>query len=224
MSQQTADNIIKIRSALPDSVKLVAVSKFHPAEVIKEAYGAGQKIFGESRVQELLAKKESLPSDIEWHFIGHLQTNKVKNIVPFITLIHSGDSERVLAEINRCAEKAGRKVNVLLQLHVAQEETKTGFTPDELALYMERGDWRAFTSIAISGVMGMASFVEDELQIRREFTAIRNVFDELRRRYFQDDGNFSVCSMGMSHDYRIAVECGSTMVRIGTTIFGEREY
>lgn len=224
MSQQTADNIKKIKDTLPDGVKLVAVSKFHPAEVIKEAYEAGQKIFGESRVQELLAKKGELPPDIEWHFIGHLQTNKVKNIVPFITLIHSGDSEHLLEEINRCAEKTGRKVNVLLQLHVAMEETKSGFTPDELTEYMAQGKWKTLTSLTISGVMGMASFVEDESRIRKEFTTIRAVFDNLKQQYFRNDDKFAICSMGMSHDYPIAVECGSTMVRIGTTIFGAREY
>lgn len=224
MSQQTADNIKKIKATLPCGVELVAVSKFHPEEVIKEAYRAGQRIFGESRVQELLAKKDLLPADIEWHFIGHLQTNKVKNIVPFITLIHSGDSERILDEINRCAEKIGRKVRVLLQLHVAEEETKTGFTPEELYEYMSHEKWRTLNHITISGVMGMASFVENEEQIRKEFTEIRAVFDNLKKQYFPNDDGFAICSMGMSHDYRIAVECGSTMVRIGTTIFGKREY
>lgn len=224
MSQQTADNIKNVKAALPSGVELVAVSKFHPAEVIKEAYDAGQKIFGESRVQELLAKKDGLPGDIEWHFIGHLQTNKVKNIVPFITLIHSGDSERVLDEINRCAAKIGRKVNVLLQLHVAREETKSGFTPEELYQYMEQGKWRTLTSVTIKGVMGMASFVEDETLIRKEFSEIRTIYDNLKRRYFPDDEKFSICSMGMTHDYQTAVECGSNMVRIGTAIFGEREY
>lgn len=224
MSQQIADKIKNIKATLPPDVKLVAVSKFHPAEVIKEAYAAGQKIFGESRVQELLIKKDQLPAEIEWHFIGHLQTNKVKSIAPFITLIHSGDSERILDEINRCAVKAGRKINVLLQLHVAREETKSGFTPDELMQYMKQGKWRTLTSIAICGVMGMASNTDNEAQIREEFKLIKSIFDDIKHLYYATDEKFSICSMGMSHDYQTAVECGSTMVRIGTTIFGEREY
>lgn len=224
MSQHIADNIKSIKATLPDGVELVAVSKFHPAEIIKKAYDAGQKIFGESRVQELLIKKNDLPPDIEWHFIGHLQTNKVKNIVPFITLIHSGDSERILDEINRCAQKAGRKVKVLLQLHVAREETKSGFTPAELSDYMAQGKWKTLTSLEICGVMGMASNIDDEAQIRSEFSQIRSIFDTLKQKYYADNEKFAICSMGMSHDYQIAVECKSTMVRIGTTIFGEREY
>ncbi len=218
------ENINRYRASLPEGVKLCAVSKFHPETSIMEAYGTGQRIFGESRVQELLPKFQNLPTDIEWHFIGHLQTNKVKYIAPFISLIHSGDSVKLLKEINSCARKEGRIIDVLLQLHVAQEETKSGFTPSELYDYMASGEWRELENIQIRGVMGMATFTEDESIIESEFKQIRQAYEDIRQQYFQDDIKFSYCSMGMSDDYPLAIECGSNIVRVGTGIFGERIY
>ena len=218
------ENINKYKASLPEGVELCAVSKFHPAESIKEAYDAGQRIFGESRVQELIVKQPVLPEDIEWHFIGHLQTNKIKYIVPFVSLIHSGDSPKVLKEINNCAKKCGRVVDVLLQLHVAQEETKSGFTPFELQEYMATGEWVALQNIQLRGVMGMATFTDDEKQIESEFRTIRAEFDKIKAEYFQNDDKFSYCSMGMSDDYHLAIENGSNIVRVGSGIFGERIY
>lgn len=218
------ENIERYRASLPQGVKLCAVSKFHPIESILEAYEAGQRIFGESRVQELLPKQEALPSDIEWHFIGHLQTNKVKYIVPFITLIHSGDSKKLIKEIDLCAKKIGRKVGVLLQLHVADEETKSGFTINELDEYMASGEWRELHNIEIRGVMGMATYTQDQSQIASEFKTIRQEFEKIKQKYFANDEKFACCSMGMSDDYLIAVEYGTTIVRVGTAIFGERIY
>lgn len=218
------ENINKYKASLPEGVKLCAVSKFHPAESIKEAYDAGQRIFGESRVQELIVKQSVLPEDIEWHFIGHLQTNKIKYIVPFVSLIHSGDSPKVLKEINNCAKKCGRVVDVLLQLHVAQEETKSGFMPSELQEYMATGEWRALENVQIRGVMGMATFTDDEKQVELEFKTIRQEFEKIKQQYFLEDEKFSYCSMGMSDDYLLAIENGSNIVRVGTGIFGERIY
>lgn len=218
------ENINRCKASLPQGVELCAVSKFHPEVSLLEAYNAGQRIFGESRVQELLPKSQNLPSDIEWHFIGHLQTNKVKYIAPFISLIHSGDSVKLLKEINSCAKKEGRVIDVLLQLHVAQEETKSGFSPAELYDYMASEKWRELTNIQIRGVMGMATFTEDEALIESEFKQIRKAFDDIRQQYFQNNDKFSYCSMGMSDDYPLAIECGSNIVRVGTGIFGERIY
>ena len=218
------ENINRYRASLPQGVKLCAVSKFHPEASLLEAYNAGQRIFGESRVQELLPKSQNLPSDIEWHFIGHLQTNKVKYIAPFISLIHSGDSVKLLKEINSCAKKEGRVIDVLLQLHVAQEETKSGFTPFELQEYMATGEWVALQNIQLRGVMGMATFTDDEKQIESEFRTIRAEFDKIKAEYFQNDDKFSYCSMGMSDDYHLAIENGSNIVRVGSGIFGERIY
>ncbi len=219
-----AQEIININNELPSTVKLVAVSKFHPAESIEQAYGAGQRIFAESRPQELAAKADVLPKDIEWHFIGHLQTNKVKYIVPFISLIHSGDSAKLLNEINRCAKKEGRVVDVLLQIHVAEEESKSGFYPAELQEYMATGQWRELHNIHLCGVMGMATYTDDQEQIVSEFKTIRGEFDKIKQQYFSDDDKFSYCSMGMSDDYLLAIECGSNIIRVGTDIFGERKY
>ena len=218
------ENINQYKASLPEGVELCAVSKFHPETSIMEAYNAGQRIFGESRVQELLPKFQNLPTDIEWHFIGHLQTNKVKYIAPFVSLIHSGDSIKLLKEINSCAKKEGRVIDVLLQLHVAQEETKSGFAPSELYDYMASGEWRALENIQIRGVMGMATFTEDNALIESEFRQIRHVFEYLAQQYFKDNIKFSYCSMGMSDDYLLAIECGSNIVRVGTGIFGERIY
>jgi pyridoxal phosphate enzyme (YggS family) len=217
-------NLEAIRAQLPEGVTLVAVSKFHPAEAIREAYDAGQRIFGESREQEFKAKVEALPSDIEWHFIGHLQTNKVRAVVPHASLIHSVDSARLLTEIDKAAARIGRRVDILLQAHVAQEESKYGFLPEELiALLSERGP-EAWPNVRIRGVMGMASLTDDEAQIAREFGRLRALFDELQSRFFAAEPSFDTRSYGMSDDWHIALREGSNMVRIGSSIFGARQY
>lgn len=219
-----SSEIERLNKELPSTVKLVAVSKFNPSEAIMEAYQAGQRIFGESRPQELLQKVQELPSDIQWHFIGHLQTNKLKMVLPYAALIHSVDSERLLMEINKYAVKNGLKVRCLLELFVAQEETKQGFSKEELLQLMDKLQQEPLEGVEICGLMGMASFVDDEQQIRGEFAALKQTFDQIREKYISTHPNFNELSMGMSGDYRIAVEMGSTMVRIGTTIFGARNY
>ena len=211
-------------SALPEGVVLVAVSKFHPVEALREAYDAGQRIFGESRANEMASKAAALPDDIEWHFIGHLQTNKVRTVVPHASLIHSIDSPRLLDAVDAEALRESRRVKVLMQLHVAKEETKFGFTPDELTDYLTPERVEALRATDIVGVMGMASNVDDEERIRRDFRDIRTTFDTLKAGVFAGKPEFSIISMGMSHDWPIAVAEGANMVRIGTTIFGEREY
>ena len=217
-------NLEAVRASLPTGVTLVAVSKYHPAEAIREAYEAGQRVFGESKVQELTAKVKALPNDIEWHFIGHLQTNKVKQLIPHVALIHSVDSERLLDEISKQAVRAERTVDVLLQLHVAQEETKYGFTPDEVVgLLLERGA-DGWAGIRIRGIMGMASLTDDEAQIRREFGLLKQTFNLLSERIFAQCPWFDIRSYGMSDDYPLAVEEGSTMVRVGSRNFGARVY
>ena len=219
-----SSEIERLNNELPSTVKLVAVSKFNPSEAIMEAYQAGQRIFGESRPQELLQKVQELPSDIQWHFIGHLQTNKLKMVLPYATLIHSVDSERLLKEINKYAVKNGLKVKCLLELFVAQEETKQGFSKEELLALMDSMQNDPLEGVEICGLMGMASFVDDQQQIRGEFAALKETFDHVREKYISTHPNFNELSMGMSGDYKIAVEMGSTMVRIGTTIFGARNY
>jgi len=219
-----ADRIKTIRATLPAGVELVAVSKFHPAEAIMEAYGAGQRIFGESRATELRSKAATLPNDISWHFIGHLQTNKVRMVTPIVDIIHSIDSERLLQTVDAEARRIGRRIDILLQLHVAQEETKTGFTPDELIKIAESGVFDTLTGVRVRGVMGMASNTDDTDRIAADFSTIRSVFDTLAAGVFANCPEFDTVSMGMSHDYAEAIAHGSTMVRIGTTIFGDREY
>ncbi len=219
-----AQNIAQLKAALPEGVRLVAVSKFHPVEALREAYDAGQRIFGESRAQELRAKREQLPDDIEWHFIGPLQSNKVKDIAPFIHLIHSIDSLKLLEEVDKQARKNGRVIPVLLEIHVAKEESKHGFTPDECEELIRGGALSDLKNVRLRGLMGMATNTDDTGQIRKEFRQIRGLFDHLKNTYFKDDPNFTEISMGMSHDYPIAVQEGSTLVRVGTRIFGEREY
>ena len=219
-----SSEIERLNNELPSTVKLVAVSKFNPSEAIMEAYQAGQRIFGESRPQELLQKVQELPCDIQWHFIGHLQTNKLKMVLPYASLIHSVDSERLLMEINKYAVKNNLKVKCLLELFVAQEETKQGFSKEELMQLMEKLQREPLEGVEICGLMGMASFVDDEQQIRGEFAALKEAFDQVREKYISTHPNFNELSMGMSGDYKIAVEMGSTMVRIGTTIFGARNY
>ena len=219
-----SSEIERLNNELPSTVKLVAVSKFNPSEAIMEAYQAGQRIFGESRPQELLQKVQELPCDIQWHFIGHLQTNKLKMVLPYVSLIHSVDSERLLMEINKYAVKNNLKVKCLLELFVAQEETKQGFSKEELMQLMDKLQQQPLEGVEICGLMGMASFVDDEQQIRGEFAALKQAFDQIREKYISTHPNFNELSMGMSGDYKIAVEMGSTMVRIGTTIFGARNY
>ena len=214
----------EVLSDLPDGVRLVAVSKFHPAEAIQTAYEAGQRIFGESREQELSAKQAQLPADIEWHFIGHLQTNKVKYIAPYIAMIHAVDTYKLLAEIDRQAAKAGRIIPCLLEIHIAQEASKYGFTFDSCREMLRSEPWQSLQHVRIAGVMGMATNTDDEAQIRQEFASLKAFADELKESFFADNADFREVSMGMSHDYRLAVAEGSTLVRVGSKIFGERIY
>ena len=217
-------NLHEVLNNLPAGVRLVAISKYHPNEFIEAAYAEGQRIFGESHEQELRQKVETLPRDIQWHFIGHLQTNKVKYIAPYITMIEAVDSLKLLLEIEKQATRNERVIDVLLELHIAAEETKYGLTADALYELLDGGEWRQLQHVRICGLMMMASNVDDEQQIRSEFQLARHLFDEVKSRYFADCDYFCERSWGMSHDYRIACEEGSTMVRIGTTIFGPRIY
>ena len=217
-------NLREVLSHLPQGVRLVAISKYHPNEYIEAAYAEGQRTFGESHEQELRQKVETLPGDIRWHFIGHLQTNKVKYIAPYITMIEAVDSLKLLKEIDKQAAKCERVIDVLLELHIAEDETKYGLTPDALRELLAGGEWRTLQHVRICGLMMMASYVDDEQQIRSEFRLAHSLFDEVKARYFADCDYFCERSWGMSHDYRIAVDEGSTMVRIGTTIFGPRVY
>lgn len=214
----------EIKSELPQTTQLVAVSKFHPAEAIKEAYDAGQRIFGESKVQELENKHTVLPKDIEWHFIGHLQTNKVKYIAPYISMIHAVDSYKLLDEINKQAAKSNRIIPCLLEIHIAQEETKYGFTPDKCTEMLNEGKWKDLKNISISGIMGMATNTDDEVMVEKEFIKLETYFKELKSTIFKEYDSFKEMSMGMSEDYHLAIRHGSTFVRIGSKIFGIRNY
>lgn len=218
------NNLLEVKAEIPQGVELVAISKYHLVEALQEAYDAGQRIFGESHVQELVGKEAVLPKDIIWHFIGHLQTNKVKYIAPFISLIHAVDTMKLLKEIDKQAEKAGRKINCLLQMHIAQEETKFGFAPDELKEMLAAGEWRQYEHVNIVGLMCMATNTDDDNQIRNEFHFARTIFDEVKKTYFEEDSLFKELSMGMSSDYPIAIQEGCTMVRVGSKIFGNRVY
>lgn len=217
-------NLSRVLADLPPGVRLVAISKYHPNEYIEAAYDLGQRIFGESHEQELRQKHGSLPQDIEWHFIGHLQTNKVKYIAPYISMVEAVDSMKLLREINKQAKNCGRTIKVLLELHIAEEETKYGLTLDACRQLLDAGEWRQLDHVQICGLMMMASFVDDENQIRREMTMAADFFDEVKARHFAHDDAFCERSWGMSHDYKIALECRSTMIRVGTTIFGPRVY
>ena len=217
-------NLTEVLANLPANVRLVAVSKFHPKEAIEAAYAVGQRIFGESKVQELQDKQQTLPKDIEWHFIGHLQTNKVKYIAPYIALIHAVDSYKLLAEINKQAAKAGRTIPCLLEIHIAQEDSKYGFTMDSCREMLSRNEWKNLEHVTIAGVMGMATNTEDNDQIYHEFNSLHEFFKELKTKYFADNNSFKEISMGMSQDYQLAIEAGSTLVRVGSHIFGERNY
>lgn len=222
METDVAKNLKEVLGNLPEGVRLVAISKFHPNEYIEAAYAAGQRIFGESREQELRLKAEQLPKDIQWHFIGHLQGNKVKSIAPYISMIESVDTFKLMKEINKQAEKNNRVIDILLELHVADEETKFGFSFEACRSMLAEGLWKQMTNIRIRGLMMMASNVEDENQIASEMNKAADFFDEVKQDYFADADYFSERSWGMSHDYKIAVKCRSTMVRVGTTIFGAR--
>ncbi len=217
-------NLEEIRGRLPENVTLVAVSKTKPNEMILEAYGAGQRIFGENKVQELTDKAEALPGDIEWHMIGHLQRNKVKYIAPFVSLIHGVDSLRLLRAINKEGVKNDRVIPCLLQMHIASEETKFGLDETELNELLESPDYKSFLNVEIRGLMGMATFTNDETIVAKEFRSLKNIFDRVRNEYFKNDSSFSVLSMGMSGDYQLAIAEGSNMVRVGSSIFGERNY
>ena len=219
-----ANNLKEVLGNLPAGVRLVAISKFHPNEYIEAAYAEGQRIFGESHEQELAKKVETLPKDIEWHFIGHLQTNKVKYIAPYIAMVEAVDSLKLLKEINKQAAKHDRVIKVLLELHIAEEETKYGLTLDACRELLDAGEWRELNHVQICGLMMMASNTDDTVQIEKEFDTAARFFDEVKEKYFADDDAFCERSWGMSHDYKIAVQHGSTMVRVGTTIFGPRIY
>lgn len=217
------ENLLKIKNSIPEQVTLVAVSKTKPNEAILEAYQAGQRVFGENKVQELTEKYESLPKDIEWHMIGHLQTNKVKYIAPFVSLIHGIDSLKLLKEVNKRAKQNNRIINCLLQIHIAEEDTKFGFDENEVKDLLDCDEFKGLENVKIIGLMGMATFTVDESQIRREFKSLKSLFNQLKT---LNTFNFqlSTLSMGMSGDYKIAIEEGSSMVRVGSAIFGERNY
>jgi len=219
-----AENIDLIRTNLPSNVQLVAVSKTKPAELLMEAYRHGQRDFGENKVQEVVWKQEGLPKDIDWHFIGHLQTNKVKYIAPFVHLIHGVDSLKLLRTIDSEAKKAGRIIPCLLQFYIADEETKFGFSLDEAVEMLKSAEYSSLKHISISGVMGMATYTDDVDQVRKEFSHLKAIFDQLKTEFFAEVPGFKEISMGMSGDYRIAIEEGSTMIRIRSTIFGERNF
>ena len=218
------DSLASVKATLPGGVRLIAVSKTHSTERILEAYNAGQRAFGENKVQELVPKYEALPKDIEWHLIGHLQRNKVKLVVPFVSLIHSVDSEKLLSAIDQEAEKAGREVKCLIQVHIAEEETKFGFTPDEAFRFFVDKHPAAYKHVRIAGLMGMATLTDDTTRIRKEFFLLHDLFEKVRTEGNVTKEDFSTLSMGMSSDYPIAVESGSTMVRVGSAIFGKRDY
>lgn len=223
MSQNSiAQRLNIVRNNLPDGVRLVAVSKFHPAGCIREAYEAGQRVFGESREQELAQKVKELPEDIQWHFIGHLQTNKVRFIAPYIAMIETVDSLKLLREINKQAAACGRTIRVLLELHIAEEATKYGLSLDQCRQLLSDGEWKELQNVRICGLMMMASNTDDEGQVEQEFALAANFFDEIKQTYFAQDACFCERSWGMSHDYKLAVRHQSTMVRVGTFIFGDR--
>lgn len=224
MQQSIAENITQIKAQLPEGVSLVAVSKYHPVKQLQEAYAAGQRIFGESHAQELVAKAPLMPDDVQWHFIGHLQRNKVRLIMPIVSLIHSVDSIRLLSTIDKEAARIGRTVDVLLQLHVAQEEAKSGFAVEELMQLAENGEFQPFKHVRYRGLMAMATFTSDTALIASEFARVASTYATLLEKQIFPGADFNQLSMGMSDDWHIAVEHGATLVRIGTQIFGPRQY
>lgn len=215
------EKIKALHATLPQGVTLIAVSKYHPVEAVQAAYDAGQRDFGESKAQDLTVKQDALPKDINWHFIGHLQTNKVKYIATFVHLIHSIDSYKLLCEVNRQGAKAGRRIPCLLQIHIAQEDTKFGLTPQECRDMLALGEWRTLENIELRGIMCMASNTDDRGQIADEFSQAQQLFNEIKMLYFTDNERFNIISAGMSDDYPIAIEHGSTHIRIGSSIFCE---
>lgn len=217
------ENLNVVRATLPDNVTLIAVSKTKPVEDLQEAYDAGQRIFGENKALEMRDKHQVMPDDIKWHFIGHLQTNKIKYIAPFVTLIHSIDSASLLDAVNKEAAKNNRVIDCLLQFHIAQEDTKFGLDMEEAKNMIESDNFKKMNNVRIVGVMGMATFTDDVNQVRNEFKTLKHIFDTLKDNYFKDD-SFKEISMGMSDDYPIAIEEGATMVRVGSKIFGARNY
>lgn len=218
------ENLNKVRATVPNDVTLIAVSKTKPVADLQEAYDAGQRIFGENKALEMRDKHQELPKDIQWHFIGHLQTNKIKYIAPFVSLIHSIDSISLLEAVNKEAVKNNRVIDCLLQFHIAKEETKFGLDIEEAEEMLKSDSYKNLNNINIIGVMGMATFTDDVNQIRNEFKSLKNIFNILKERYFQDKESFKEISMGMSDDYPIAIEEGATMVRVGSKIFGARNY
>ncbi len=214
-----AERLDAIRATIPQGVRLLAISKYYPAEAVMEAYNAGQRDFGENKAQDLVAKQQTLPADIRWHFTGHLQSNKIKYIAPFVYMIHSVDSMQLLREINKHGAKNGRVIPCLLQIHIAREETKFGFTPEECLAILSTEEWKELKNIHIRGLMCMASNTDDTQQVASEFTVVRALFDEIRDRWFAGDNEFDTLSAGMSGDYLTAIEAGSTCVRIGSSIF-----
>ena len=215
-----SNNLQEVRHTLDNGVSLVAVSKYHPVEAVQEAYASGQRIFGESREQELRIKHDSLPKDIQWHFIGHLQTNKVKYIAPYIAMIETVDSLKLMKEIDRQGAKCGRVIDILLELHLAQEDTKSGMPPSDCLALLDGGEWREMRNIRIRGIMMMASNTDDTEEIRREFLLARDFFNAVKAKHFANDTAFDTKSYGMSHDYLLAQQCGSNHVRVGSRIFG----
>lgn len=218
------ENLHTIKKSLPSQVKLIAVSKTYPASAVEEAYKAGHRIFGENKVQEMSEKHEQLPKDIEWHLIGHLQSNKVKYIAPFVAMIHSVDSLKLLQEINKQAQKNNRVIKCLLQIYIASEETKFGLDKEECKALLSSAEFNAMRNIEIVGLMGMATNTDNALQIKTEFASLRSLFNEIRTNYIHKNIQQSELSMGMSSDYKIAIEEGSTMIRVGSSIFGARRY
>ena len=219
-----ADNLASVRSTLPEGVELVAISKYHPKEMIEEAYAAGQRLFGENHILEMAAKADVLPKDIRWHFTGHVQTNKIKYMASFVDTVQSVDSLRLLRELDKHAARHDRVIKCLLQLHVAQEETKFGLTPDECLSLLRSGEWRELAHVSIDGLMAMASNTPDVEQVRREFRLVRQFFLSVKEEFFADAPHFRILSEGMTQDYPIAVAEGANMVRVGSAIFGERSY
>lgn len=218
-----AEQITRLQKELPEGVKLLAISKYQPIEAIQEAYDAGQRMFGENHIQEMAAKAAVLPKDIQWHFTGHVQTNKIKYMAPFVSLVHAVDSFRLLREIDKHAAKHERCIDCLLQIHIAQEDTKYGLTVDECRQLLANEPWKELEHVRITGLMAMGSNTDDMEQVRHEFRQIKGLFDELKEKYFANEPSFCQLSEGMTDDYPIAIEEGSTIVRIGSMIFGERK-
>jgi len=218
------ENLKNIKSIIPPHITLVAISKTHPPEVIMEAYNAGHRIFGENKVQEMISKQEVMPKDIQWHLVGHLQTNKVKYVAPFVSLIHSVDSAKLLKEINKCGAKNDRVIDCLLQVHIAEEDTKFGLSAQELDTMLSTPALAEYANVRVVGLMGMATFTDNMEQVRREFKGLADTFKNVKQKYFANQPSFNTLSMGMSGDFEVAIEEGSTMIRVGSRIFGARNY